>query len=679
MNRTTLLLVALLEVTINTSAQTPPCAFDAPGMPRERYAARTEAKYQQWLREEAQGARSSDTRIIPVVVHVVHNGGPENISDAQIISQIQVLNEDYGKLPGTNGDGDGVDTRIRFCLAKISPDGHCTNGIVRVKSTLTDHQSFERSLLKQLSFWDNDRYLNIYVVQDIDNNSGTLGYSSFPDGPDDEDGFVVKHVAFGTTGTAQAPYNMGRTASHELGHWLGLYHTFNGGCGTDTCTTGDLVCDTPPVADPNFGCPLTANSCSNEVPDVTDQVRNYMDYTNDACKNLFTVGQRDRAQGMLDLFRWDIWQPSNTWSTGCDSSYVSPDCAVVAAFTTLGQSLCTGNSVEYISTSLNDPLTYQWYFPGGVPSTSTTQNTVVNYAAPGTYSATLVVSDGLTTDSLTVPGYITVADPTPGIALPFHEDFEGSDFPPQGITIDNPDLGITWVRDPVAVMYEGIAAARIDNLTNTNYGQIDALVLPRFDMTTFSGTPYLTFRWAYARSDANYSDRLSVLVSTDCGVTYTQVFTRTGAAMATGPTQITPYVPDSTTNWKLATVNLNAYAASDHLIIRIINVTDGGNYLYVDHINLGEQWVGIEDQAAQEPMLLYPNPTDGLVRLRGSLDIPANARVVVSDVHGRTVLDQNWGRVSALGLDLSALVDGVYLVRVPGNRAMRPDRAILRH
>ena len=362
-----LVLLQFAALGVLASAQTPPCGTDA-YMQRNAHALeRMEASYRDAMAGRQGGERSGDVKVIPVVVHVIHNGGTENISDAQVISQIQVLNEDYGKLPGTNGDGAGIDTHIRFCLARIGPDGECTNGIVRVKTPLTNHQSYQRTMLKQLSGWDPARYLNIYVVRNIDNGSGTLGYSSFPDGPPEEDGFVVRYNAFGLNGTAVAPSNLGRTASHELGHWLGMYHTFQDGCGTDPCTTGDLVCDTPPASAPHFGCPANANTCTNDVPDLNDLVDNYMDYTNDACKSMFTLGQADRAHGMLETFRSDIWQAANTTATGCDSVFVAPPCSAVAAFTTLVQQVCTGNPVQYVSTALNDPIAWQWYFPGGSP------------------------------------------------------------------------------------------------------------------------------------------------------------------------------------------------------------------------------------------------------------------------------------------------------------------------
>ena len=661
-------------------AQAPRCGADAYLVRHAHAIERMEARYIGAFPAGSIRERGSHVKIIPVVVHIFHQGGPENISDAQVQSQIQVLNEDYRKLPGTNGDGNGVDMEIQLCLAQLGPSGECTNGIVRINSPLADHQSFQRTMLKQISGWDNARYLNIYVVQDIDNGSGTLGYSSYPDGPAEEDGFVVRYDAFGTLGTAQAPQDLGRTATHELGHWLGMYHTFQDGCGTDPCTTGDLVCDTPPVAAPHFGCPASANTCSNDVPDENDLVDNYMDYTNDACKSMLTQGQKDRAQNMLQLFRQDIWQPWNTMAAGCDSAFVSVPCGAVPAFTTLVQQVCTNGPVQFVSTALNDPISWQWYFPGGIPATSTDEDPVVSYTTPGVYDVALVVQNSLGGDSLMIPGMITVQDPVAGQLPPFSEGFESLLFPPNGIVVENPDGENTWVLDTVAVQAEGIASARMDNLTYVNYGQSDALVLPTFDMLTFGATPYLRFRWAYARSNPNYSDRLVVLASTDCGVNFTQVWTRSGSSLATGPTQTTPYIPDSSTVWKNANINLTAYVSSDHLIIKLVNVTDGGNYLYVDRINVGDQFVGFQEDAPNDGLVTaYPNPATGRVWIQGLEDRALDGWIDVRDATGRWIAGMPVRTALAQGIDLTARPDGFYILSIVGGGTAVHVKITLEH
>ncbi len=648
-----------------------PCFFDQ--VTNIRKLAEAEEKIQAAIAKQSNRANResiSDTiRTIPVVVHIIHNGGIENISDTQVHSQIEVLNEDYGKMPGTNGDGNGVDTKVRFCLAKIDPIGRCTNGIVRIKSPLTNHQSYQRALLKELSFWDNERYLNIYLVKSINGNVG--GYSSFPGGPPDEDGVVVRHNLFGNTGSAFS--SLGRTTSHELGHWFGLYHTFNNGCGTDTCTDGDYVCDTPPQASPSYNC-NTQNTCSNDVPDVNDQKENYMNYTPDACKDMFTNGQHQRMQATLDTLRTQIWTKANLLATGCDSNYVPPaNCPVVADFVTLTPNICTGNAVYFVDKSLNQPTGWQWTFQGGVPSTSTSQNPTVTYSSTGTYSVELVVSDSLGSDTLEMTNYITVYPPGTGDALSFGENFDSGVYPPSGLTINNLDGGITWELDSLASV-SGNYSIKINNLINTNYGSTDELVLPHFDFATAHPDSflYMSFSWAYAKSDPTFSDELLVLLSTDCGLTYKRVFYKTQGTLATGPTQTTPFVPDST-QWKDAFILLNTYQNESYVQLKIVNVTDGGNNLYIDDIYVGDgsapRTVGIPEVSETiGKVSLFPNPSNGQSTLEFSLKGRGKTEINIYSIQGRLVQSINEETASEglhrVSLPTANLLPGVYFVRL---------------
>jgi len=659
----TLIFVALISKAQNTE----PCYFDKYQRGNKKAIENAELEIQKGLSKSKQKllSHNPNLKIIPVVIHVIHDGGTNNISDAQIQSQIDVLNEDFRKKVATNGFGAGVDTDIEFCLAKKDPQGKCTNGIVRINSPLSNHQTYQRSQLKLLSYWDNLRYLNMYVVKSINGGSGILGYSSFPGGPPDEDGVVIRHDYFGKIGTAAS--SLGRTTTHEIGHWFGLYHTFNGGCGVDTCADGDLVCDTPPAANPNFGCP-TINSCSNDVPNVNDQIQNYLDYSNDNCKNMFTNGQKQRMHATLVSLRNDIWQQWNIDSTGCDSGFVNSNCNVIADFVTLNPNICIGNSITFYNKSQNNPTTYQWYFPGGTPATSSVANPTVAYSAIGSFQVKLIATNSYGTDSLILNSYVNVTTPPVGQALPYFENFESFTFPANGITIDNPDGGITWARDTIAVAYQGIASAKINNLINTNYGQSDAMILPRFDFTSFVGTPYLNFKWAYAKSDPSYSDELIVLVSKDCGVNWTQVFYRTGTAMTTGTTQTTPYIPTASTVWKIANISLATYTTYPNVLIKIVNVTDGGNNLYIDNINLGANVTGINEVENRiSDIVIYPNPSNGAFSIEYTLLKDSDVSIIITDILGRAILTTET-KSQSVGLhkhDInSVLENGIYNVSI---------------
>ncbi len=668
----TLFFLSVFLIAISAKAQTSftPCAFDT--YTNNNSIKKAELIIQSGVEKLKNSPEAShdSIRTIPVVIHVIHRGGTENISEAQIQSQITIMNEDYGKLPGSNGDGNGVDTKVRFCLAKIDPNGNCTNGIVRIYSSLTNHKTYQRAMLKQLSFWDNTKYMNIYLVRSI--NGNVLGYSSFPGGPADEDGMVVRSDVFGNIGTSSS---LGRTASHEIGHWFGLYHTFNNGCGTDVCTDGDYVCDTPPQKTPSFNC-STKNTCSNDNPDVNDQKENYMNYTPDACKDMFTNGQKLRIQSTLDSLRAIIWSPSNLIATGCDTSYVAPAvCGVAADFVTLTPTVCQGNDVNFMDISLNNATSWQWTFPGGIPATSTGQNPTITYNTVGKYAVTLVVSDSSTTDSITINNYIDVTTPGVGQAIPFNEDFESGVFPPQGIVINNQDGGITWGLDSAASV-SGNYSIKINNLININYGSTDDIVLPYFDFSSFTGAQlFMTFQFAYARSDASFSDEMIVLLSIDCGVTFKQVYYRTGNSLATGPTQTTPFIPDST-QWRTAKVFLNAYKTAQYVQVKIVNVTDGGNNLYIDDINIGGFNIGIEEVHSETNFSFYPNPASNTIVLEFAND-NENRVINIYNTVGKQLLSKDLGTEISATISTENLPSGIYYLEIIENNSRKMEKLII--
>jgi hypothetical protein len=244
---------------------------------------------------------------IPVVVHVLRTtGGTGELSDAMIQSQIDVLNEDFRARVGTLG-ANGNDARIEFALATTDPNGQPASGITRSTNNnwFNDIGTYYDTLA-----WDTTRYLNVYT----NNASGYLGY--VPDLPaggivgHTQDRVVILWSAFGRNAPIGPPYDLGRTATHEIGHYLGLYHTFDFGCDTGACyQSGDRICDTNAEANPVFGCPSASLSCV-----APDPVHNYMDYTDDACYEEFTPEQINRMRCTLANWRVELDDACSTFA-----------------------------------------------------------------------------------------------------------------------------------------------------------------------------------------------------------------------------------------------------------------------------------------------------------------------------------------------------------------------------
>ena len=258
--------------------------------------------------------------IIPVVVHVLYNNAAQNISDEQIISQINSLNKDYRRQNADTANTPepfkkvAADVRIQFCLAKVDPQGYFTTGIVR---KYTKKEFFENDDKMNFSSqggddaWDATKYLNLWVCNLF---NLTLGYGVLPGSPLEKDGVVIKYNVFGTVGNLVAPYNKGRTATHEIGHWLGLKHLWG-----DSVCGDDSIADTPPQQAGNYGCSSFPHLSQCSINNYGDMFMNYMDFSDDACMNLFTQGQKTK---MRSLFALGGLRNSFLNSPACDSSNV---------------------------------------------------------------------------------------------------------------------------------------------------------------------------------------------------------------------------------------------------------------------------------------------------------------------------------------------------------------------
>ena len=352
------------------------------------------------IKKKMQSGRLAATVItIPVIVHVVHNGEAvgqgRNLSEAQVKAQIETLNEDFRRRPGTRGfnsDPVGADIEIEFCPAAVDRQGRtmAERGIDRYNGNRANWDRDEiEGVLKPSTYWDPNKYFNIWVLE-FNSADRLLGYAQFPsqsnlpgiptNSPASTDGVVINYRSFGNAEKGsfpnmQAPYNLGRTLTHEVGHWLGLRHIWgDANCGDDFCA------DTPPQASESRGCQVGRVSCG-----TTNMVQNYMDYSDDGCFNIFTNDQKARIRAVMEI---SPRRGSLLTANICGTQVVSRPAANFRAET---RRVLLGGQVRYTDLSANFPTRWEWTFEGGTPATSTEQNPTVVYTTPGKFKVTLKV------------------------------------------------------------------------------------------------------------------------------------------------------------------------------------------------------------------------------------------------------------------------------------------------
>ncbi|MBP6311310.1 MAG: PKD domain-containing protein [Flavobacteriales bacterium] len=397
------------------------------------YQERVNAFEQQVLNFSMDAQRGGGTLYVPVVVHVMETGTAITaITDDQVRDGIKWLNERYRKVPGTPGDGNGVDINIEFALAVRDPNGNCTNGITRRDMTgnatymangvLSDVSGITDASLKLLDVWPQTQYYNIWLISEIDNNNGGGGiqgyafFSSSHGQPND-----------GTVMLVNAYKNRdGITLAHELGHAFNVYHTFEGDDGGASCPTngncnsdGDLVCDTPPHIRSNSDCDFSGTNACDGGSAISLFKNNYMDYSGDACQDMFTAGQNTRIQAAITGPR------ASFLAVNGNMSLVPPAAPALDFYASQGLLCGTGQSVQLFDKSSCIPntflsgtglsgISFSWSITNGTEThLSSQQNPTFTLNSAGVYNASVSVTTGLGTFVRTEQGIVVVtAAPT---------------------------------------------------------------------------------------------------------------------------------------------------------------------------------------------------------------------------------------------------------------------------
>ena len=635
---------------------------------------------------ENQIANGNQNRVIytiPLVFHVLHNGGPENISRAQIEDAVAILNRDY-RLQNADANnvqsvfaGMPADIEIEFQLATKAPNGQCFSGITRTQSPLTNSGANGQNQVSAIiagndvfnGSWPGNKYLNIMVVNDAD---GAAGYTTNPNnwsGSSMNNGIWVLHDYVGSIGTSDT-YSS-RTLTHEVGHWLNLDHLWgnnNNPGNASSCSQDDAVDDTPRCIGVT-SCNLNSNTCSNDAADgywttdVIDNVENYMEYS--YCNKMFTNGQKNRMRAALLSSvggRNNIWTSSNQIATGLNStpSLCAVDIRVERDI------VCGGDDVQFFDESYNNIVSWNWSFPNGTPSSSTNQNPMVSYSGAGDFDVTLEVTDALgNTMTQTFPNFISVIG-NPGYPPPIYEGFENiASLPSNDWTIYNPEgPGFDVVATGSA---SGAKSVKLDN-SQGQTGSVDELISNTIDLSN-SAAASISFKYAFAKRNSGNSDYLQIFASKDCGESWfmrKNISTSILGTMANTNSNFTP----SGSDWKTIVISPSSF--SNYLVsdfrFKFKFVNGGGNDLYIDDINLSGS-LSIEETEKVYDFKVYPNPVvENLLVSFNSLINLSNPLIEIYDATGRIIKSINLQNISKgeNNLEVSSrdLDSGWYILKI---------------
>lgn len=661
------------------------------------------------LAEEAESKNTSKNTAnkhaaftIPVVVHVVYNPKRpnDNISIDQINSQIEVLNEDYQRK---NEDIDKVPNEfkdlianldIEFCLANRDENGNFTTGITRTETTIdeftTDDNQIKRPELGGVKAWNRDLFLNIWVGR-LENE--ILGYATPPGFPSSIDGVAIgtRYFGRGNEYNLHLAYNKGRTTTHEIGHWLGLKHTWGNDYG---CEFDDGIEDTPISNEPYYDCPTEAESTSCGSKDMT---MNFMEYVNDACMHMFTLDQKERVVEVLNSSRASVATGERCLVTtnGLDVGIGVKDIDVLycekGAFpiTVTCANLGTEdiNSVR-IQYSVNNGGLVDFNKTIDIPVGELEEINLsnINLFGTNTIDIELVeVNGGI--DALTANNVISLQVAIPEFGTqPLVERFEGEFFEQDGWTIDNPDSDdFEWGRSdefsaPPSVsgclVFNNFSGDDENNPRNTN----DHLDTPTFDFSNNTSVVF-SFDRAYAQYDDELIDALRLSYSVDCGISWNEFWYKEGADLATHPVNIDngdPFLPTST-DWVNESIDLTSVLSGQASVqFRITNQSGWGQLLWIDNIRV-DGIVDIKTFPLAEQFTIAPNPSaDGQFMLNSIKVDGKNYQLDVFDVVGKNVFkDQLNTNQSQYRLNLKNAPNGIYLLRASNKNKIYVSRIVV--
>ncbi|MCC6372995.1 MAG: T9SS type A sorting domain-containing protein [Bacteroidia bacterium] len=664
-----------------------------------------EAAQKQLLQESSQlknaAGKSSAAFVytVPVVFHVLHQGGAENITDAQCIAALAQVNNDYARA-GSDVNTIAqpfqnlyINSDIKFMLAHKDPNGNCTSGIEHIYDSRTNWPQAQTSSYNGLT-WNPTKYLNIYIVKSI-----------IPSGPVAGGGIIVGYTYKpGTWGTGASQdaivYNYNylsgldaRSLSHEIGHWLNLAHTFGNTNNPGVTCGDDNLYDTPPTKG-NYGTcgsSLSGNTCAGTTSVYASgqsNVENIMDYS--SCPKNFTTDQTNSMRNALASTisnRQNLWSGTNLTATDVNGN---GNCAPIADFYSTNNSytVCSGGSLTFKDFSYNAAVSvYSWTANNSAQVASPSNSiTVVTFPNVGTVNVMLTAINpaGNTTKVRTV----TVISGSAAISGPSMESFEQNGVPANWSVINADGSSPAW--DQTYDAYYDQFASFYMNGAACAPGQVDILETPVIDVAS-SNDKTFTFAYAYAQKTSTHNDVLKIQGSKDCGGTWIDIATLSASQMQinSGGVAANSFTPFVQAEWKICDVSTYPFwigfinSPSVKLRFTFIEGTAGyGNNLYIDAVNLFNTGVGINELSKSYRFGLSPNPASGEAVVSFNLHDAANVEVTVVDMMGKVVATAYNGQMTAGEQKVTvnknaSLAQGVYFVNFSVNGTKMSKKLII--